>query len=216
MQSLIEAHSVDDASTDQACPVRYMDESLKAALVRSHMEVLPESVLAWLGPRVLGCFYEFIVASERDALFIRSASAGGLGVAVASTRTQDLNARFIARHPIAFGFAAVRACASDRRMRRLLNLKLAGARDAVPAGLPTAELVHIYVSGREQARGLGRLLVSDVRVWFRAQGHARFFVKTAAAPTNRAIGFYQRLGFAEVGAGSFKGLPYVWFSDTRL
>lgn len=216
MESLLDAQGVDGASTDQARPVRDIDESLKAALVRGHMEVLPESVLSWLGPHVLGCFYDFIIASEHDALFIRFAPAGGLGVAVASIRPHDLNARFAARHPIGFGVAVLRAYASDPRMKRLLNLKLAGARDAAPAALPTAELVHIFVSGREQARGLGRLLVSDVREWLRARGHASFFVKTAAAPTNRAIGFYVRLGFAEAGAGSFKGQPYVWFSGPRF
>jgi GNAT superfamily N-acetyltransferase len=192
-------------------PVRSLDPSICAVLISGHMDVLPESVLAWLGPRVLKRFYDFVVGSEQDALFVRFTSAGGFGAAVASTSTQDLNARFIATCPLTFAAASMRAFAADQRMRRLVRLKLSGGRDITPSGLPAAELVHIYVAGHQQSRGLGKSLMSDVSAWFRARGHSTYFVKTAAAPANRAIGFYERLGFREVGKGCFKGLPYVWF-----
>lgn len=64
----------------------------------------------------------------------------------------------------------------------------------------TGELENMYVVPRARRKGIGRLLVDDVKQWLKAKGVDRMYV-SAYINNTKAVNFYQSNGFADWESG---------------
>ncbi|MEY2685809.1 MAG: Protease synthase and sporulation negative regulatory protein 1 [Pseudomonadota bacterium] len=70
------------------------------------------------------------------------------------------------------------------------------------AGCLGAELVRLYVQPRAQGRGLGRALMAHAEARARKAGASGLWL-TAWEHNTRALGFYDHLGYVDVGPTAF-------------
>ena len=76
------------------------------------------------------------------------------------------------------------------------------------AGLP--EVVQIFVDNAVRGGGVRRLLLEAVEESLAVAGKTGYFLKTLSAPTNRAIGFYDRIGFERLSTVAMAGDSYLF------
>lgn len=70
------------------------------------------------------------------------------------------------------------------------------------AGIQGAELVRLYVQPRWQGKGIGRKLIGQAEALARQAGAGALWL-TVWEKNTRALGFYDRLGYSDVGRTSY-------------
>ena len=171
-----------------------------SAVASLHYETLPKSIISRLGLRYTQAFYRYAVASKKEIVFVaRTADGSVLGGALLSLDPTSLTRRVVFGTPLAW---------------HLLNhprLLLEKVRDVLPAvfgrnsfpqrSMP--ELLAIFTRKGERGRGIGRELLRHAESALSQKGMRRYVVRTEARAENKAIMFYHREGFQDIGRLSF-------------
>lgn len=189
-----------------------LDTDLKDSCVRAHSLLLPSSLLSMLDASVLARYYEFISKSTEDAVLIRIDESRFLGAAVVSLDPDTLNWRFFLKRIAPIGWTVFRSFLSNARIRKFIIMQVKGGADSRPRHCDGPELLQIYVDEYAQSKGVGTALLKDTEEWLRGRQISRYVVKTENVPANKALNFYRCRGYEEIGHGSFKDRPYVWFA----
>lgn len=176
-----------------------------------HRRVLAESMVSVMGPAVLARYYEVLVTSECEAVFVCWVDRRVAGAAVVSDEPEALMGRFVRRAgPAVVWQIALGTLRSFTTTKRVVR----GVRQPNPPraveGIP--EVVQLFVDPSVQGSGIGRALLTEVERDLAGSGHGSYFVKTLAAEDNEALGFYHRLGFVPVGEQSLQGFRFRFLS----
>ena len=116
-----------------------------------------------------------------------------VGVAQQVTVTQSaVGAAGVSRVNVVAGQARHLVAAAERQAGRDLEVTRGG--DA--HGDQAPEITYVFTNPQLQGNKLGKRLVERVDGHLRAAGFGTYYVKTLDDPDNRAIGFYEREGFA--------------------
>ena len=164
------------------------------AVVAVHLASFPGFFLSFLGPRFLNEFYLALVESQQGTLVVakrRGSIIGFVGGAIdeAAFFSELRNTRLLA-----FAKASVPALMRDPRI--VMRLGRALKRPNESAGSPiAATLLSIGVLPSEQSNGLGALLERGFSAEMAARGVNQWTLTTDAHTENRAIRFYERLGY---------------------
>jgi ribosomal protein S18 acetylase RimI-like enzyme len=172
-----------------------------------HRRSLSESMVSVFGPAVLARYYEFLVTSEQEAVFVCSVDGHVAGAAVISEEPEALIGKFLRRAtPAVVWHIAIGTLTSISTAKRVAR----SVRQPKPLpavdGMP--EVVQLFVDPSIQGSGLGRALLADVERHLAGSGHGSYFVKTLAADDNQALGFYDRLGFEPAGEQTLQGFRF--------
>jgi hypothetical protein len=198
--------------------VRGDETGLLASLATLHCACLPASAITKLGPGYAVHFYRMLARSASDhvlAAIDEGTTKGGL---VLSERPGVLTRRMLTRTPLILYLIA--------RLRSVTLPMLTGSPASVaspPLGEPVIspqglerietmpELVHLFVAPASRGEGLGEALVARCTALCRNEGVPSYFVKTRTEDGNRAVQFYERLGFKKLGIVEKQGRQFVGF-----
>ncbi len=187
------------------------DVDSRRTVAKLHSESLGDSILSVLGPKVVARYYEFLVGSELEAVFVCRREGRVVGAAVLTEDPDTLTRRFVSHgSPVLLWLAAVGAARSLAVARRLVlstrQPKPLGALEGLP------EVVQLFVDPAVRGLGVGRAVLEEVESHLRGSAHRAYFVKTLAAGDNRALDFYNRLGFVPLGEQSVQGFRFRFLS----
>lgn len=162
-----------------------------------HEEAFPRFFMTTLGPRFL-CEYYALVADSSDAIFLKAARGGlTVGFVAGFLRPADFYRRLRARR-FRLAFAVARSVLVKPWLLPRLALSYGRAGDRAKSCLEDkeCELASLAVDPGEAGRGTGTLLVNEFVKQAKEAGARRVVLTTDAKNNERAIGFYERLGFA--------------------
>lgn len=187
------------------------DVDSRRTVARLHSESLADSMVSVLGSKVVARYYEFLVGSELEAVFVCRRQGRVVGAAVLSEDPDTLSRRFLSNgSPVLLWHAVVGAARSPAVARRLVlsmrEPKPLGALEGLP------EVVQLFVDPAVRGLGAGREVLGEVESHLRGSARRAYFVKTLAAADNRALDFYNRLGFVAVGEQSLQGFRFRFLS----
>lgn len=188
-----------------------------AGVARLHLQSLPPSFFARLGPRFLTRYYESYVASPHGVALVATRGDRLCGYVVGSSAADDHSAwtlrsrgarlalagalALLTRPRLAVWFLRSRAGRYARGIRRRLAHRAPAAAGhgaaGVPAGEQSAVLAHIAVDGTQRRTGAGAVLVSAFTRELAQRGVASFELVTLSGPEG-AGAFYERLGLTPV------------------
>jgi GNAT superfamily N-acetyltransferase len=178
-----------------------------STIARLHGESLPDSMLSVLGPSVVTRYYEFLAGSEPETIFVCRRQSGVVGAAVLSEAPDTLMRRFLRD---AWAVVLWRAAAGSARSLTVTSRLVRSRQQPKPLGavdgLP--EVVQLFVDPAVRGLGVGRALLGEVEAHLSDSAHGAYFVKTLAAADNRALAFYDGVGFVGLGEQSIQGFRF--------
>ena len=173
-----------------------IDENAVEKLAALQIAVLPGSLISRMGVGFVREFYRFAARSPFEiVLFARPVGGADddvIGGCVASLTPGTLSRRLLLRSSLFV-----------RLFRLPLGVLLAQLAPPAPllrrvADMPELILLYTHPDGR--SRGVGGQLVRECERRLQQQGIREYYVKTLDAADNRAIPFYVREGFEDVGS----------------
>jgi ribosomal protein S18 acetylase RimI-like enzyme len=191
-----------------------------------HNKSLPDSLASRMGVKYLRVFYRFLSKSPCEFVFVvRDATQPRLGISSASVP-------IVAAVVVSLSPATIQS-RMLRDFRCLIALLLSFWRfpifKSVAGSLSRSknvvgtqfqdlknhpELIIIFSDSSHQSRGIGRRLIEACDVELRSRDFFLYTVRTLAAPSNRAIGFYERNGFSLVTTLLDKGREFVFLKKS--
>jgi GNAT superfamily N-acetyltransferase len=167
-------------------------------LAALQVATLPTSLVSRLGRDYAAAFYRFLETSPQERLFV-ARDGDGLIVAgcVTSLDITTLQRRLLTGTPLLGAFLP--------RTFKLLPQMLRGGGGASPKG---AELVLLFTDPSERGRGHAGVLVAQAEAALRERGVTRYSVRTFDDPTDPALRFYLRKGFARAGSFIANGAAF--------
>jgi GNAT superfamily N-acetyltransferase len=183
-----------------------VDELEVRELAELHRSCLPDSVVSRLGPGYARSFYRYVTRSPRElVLSERDAEDRVVGGAVLSLDPVTLNRRLLTGTQL-----VPRMALRGRLLWDLVRDLLApGSERGDENHLP--ELLLIFAASSVRGRGIGTGLVARLEAALAERGIAEYRVKTIADPANRALAFYERLGFSRAGEVVAQGRRFQVF-----
>ena len=173
-----------------------------ADLVRLHTGCLPGSLFSRLGAAVTRSLYAYVLKSDMElVVVIRDTGGTIVGGSVVSLNPDTLIRRLLLGSGILFNLLF-------RFYRFPLNFKR-DLPDAYQPGCP--ELMFLYVDEKHRSLGYGKVLVEGTQQALAERGISRLCVYTEDDPQNRAISFYQGLGYTPAGKATKAGTAYLVF-----
>jgi ribosomal protein S18 acetylase RimI-like enzyme len=207
-----------DLETEQ---VRSVSPETIASIVALHIDALPDSSLTRRGSRVVRAFYEFVVRSPEERLFVvRGRDRVVLGAAVCSLQPRTIKNR-LARDPrvavalmLSLISVSVRrnsgtAAHSIDRGRRRADRRADQTEPALP------EVLHIFAASQHRGLGVGRKLMHAIEENLRRERAAGLLVRTQSDPANGALRFYVALGYIAIADTTEDGKAMTLF-EKRL
>jgi ribosomal protein S18 acetylase RimI-like enzyme len=193
-----------------AVTVRPLAAGDVAAVVRLHEEAFADNFMTTFGPGFLRAFYEGLAANGEGYVCVVTAGEGGPVVgfcAGGAGEVQGIARRMLRVRPWAFAWPAfVNFVRSPSRIKRGVQVARRNLGPGAPAGdgdeAPerTALLMQIAVAAEHRGTGAADALVADFLAAMRERGAERVNLGVEA-DNGRAIGFYRRLGFEDLGPG---------------
>lgn len=182
-------------------------------IARLHRESLPGAFLPALGDGFLLRLYRALAEDSEAAVFVAEDLHGVAGFAAGVVSVRRFYRRFVRRHGIRAGLAALPRLARPAIARRALETARYPAGEA---SLPEAELLAIAVSSGCRTRGVGRMLAEELLGDLARKGAGRVKVVVGAG-LEGANRFYARLGFHPAGTiAVHRGEPSnVWVITCR-
>jgi glycosyltransferase involved in cell wall biosynthesis/ribosomal protein S18 acetylase RimI-like enzyme len=177
------------------------------ALARMHSTAIDTGFLPTLGSRFMRRLYEALVSDPAAVVIVTDDAGAAVGFVAGVTDTGQFYRRFVRRHGVAAGLAALPRLIRPSVLRRAWEtLRYEGTDGDVPA-----ELLSMAVDDAYRGRGIGYRLGVGFLEAMRDAGP----VKVVVGPENEAaIGAYRKMGFAdattiEVHAGE-RSKVMVW------
>lgn len=183
-------------------------------LARMHRVALPGSLVTMLGERYIHAFYRYLAQSSDEILFLeRSGEPGAeiLGACMVSMHPEKLYHRLALRTPLLlYVLPSLKRLPLQAMIRKIFRRAERGSMPQ-PAG---PEIILIFARQELRGNGLGTRLVGRTKTWLRSTSAKRLFVKTQDGVDNRAIRFYEKLGFTRVGLIFDHGKSLVLFEKS--
>jgi GNAT superfamily N-acetyltransferase len=179
--------------------------------VKLHRSSLPDSLVSELGSAYTRSFYRYVTSSPQEVLVSeRGVDNRIVAGAVLSFDPHGLNRRLLLGTSLALHGAL--------RFPKVLRLALAplGSEDERGDVHDMPELLLIYAASEVRSRGIGARLVERIEQELRDRGVKQYQVKTVADPANRALAFYDRLGFTRSCIVAKQGKRFQVFTKSGL
>ncbi|HEU5108041.1 MAG TPA: GNAT family N-acetyltransferase [Micromonosporaceae bacterium] len=161
-----------------------------------HCRCLPDSMVSRIGPAYARSFYRYLAGSPDELAFLHREGGTVLCACIVSLAPATLERRLLRHTPL-----VLRAPLAVRRLPiRSMAAKLLGKGGG--GGMPQPdgpELLLIFTVAALRSTGIGAATLARCEEELRRRGHARYFVKTLDDAGNRAIQFYRRHGFSQLG-----------------
>ncbi|CAK0776101.1 hypothetical protein CCP4SC76_600032 [Gammaproteobacteria bacterium] len=178
------------------------------ALVALHCEALPGSLITGIGEYYVRTFYEYVLWSPLEGIFIEQHDGHLVGMAVVTLSPETLPRRLLMQTPL------IRAIIYTFNLR--VAIRLASglfAQKQTGFEIPhIPEVLLLAVNESFRNKGIGCCLLRAAEKWLIDKGHEYYYVKTLSAYDNRATSFYLREGFREIGETVHHGLLYTFFT----
>lgn len=190
-------------------------------LASLHCVCLSDSLVASLGVAAAERYYAFLDDSVLETV-IRIENGGSvgsihiLGACVISYDPATLMRRFAKKHGFATAVLVMRNLYGSPRLRAFcLGAVRRSSRPSAVGTLSytdlSPELLQVYVDNSARSHGIGAELMSAADRYIAGAGYARYFLKTEASTKNRALAFYRRIGWSELGSIDESGKRYTFF-----
>jgi GNAT superfamily N-acetyltransferase len=174
-----------------------------------HRRVLPGSVLAKLGLRVLRYYYRWVEGSSRERLFLVRDHAGIQAAAVLSFDPETVLKRFLLQNPTALFPGLLVSAMTSRAARAQL---IGCARDLIRGGgspIGSPEILQIFTATDHRSDGLGTELIGRIEAELLQGDTTEYYAKTLLHGNDGAIEFYRRRGFQSIAQHTFLGERYL-------
>ncbi len=175
-------------------------------LVALHQESLPDSLLSCLGRAALERYYDFVIDSKEEAVFVCRAEERVIGGCVLTYQSQSLLSRFVQKAPLRFALELAQGVRKNRALARRLWLRL---QERNPSGPDLPEVVQIFTAASQRGRGIGRDLLSFAEKTLADRAIGEYCIHTLRDDNEAGRRFYRRHGFQEVSEGRSFGDFYV-------
>ena len=183
-----------------------LDRRESARLAELHCRALPTSLVARLGPLYASTFYEYMVESPHERLFLAREDGSIIGACVFSLAPHTVNARLLRRTPLARD--ALRSAMRLPWLAIALDLIKPAAHALMP------KLLIIFAAAEHRGCGVGAALIAQGERFVAQAGERRYCVQTEAEAANPALGFYHRLGFERIGSVRELGREFAVFEKS--
>ena len=181
------------------------------AIARLHLRSIDDSLPSLLGLRYLKRFYRFLARSRHEWVFVERIDGDVHSVCVVSFEPASVNARILRATPVALGWHAAAAILRNPAFRSFLRHYLRERLRGGGADGKAPEITYIFTSEARRGERLGRRLVERVEAFLRERGVGAYHVKTLDDPANRALSFYDEIGFDRIGTRAESGRSFVEF-----
>lgn len=179
-----------------------------SAMVRVHLAEFKGLFLAEMGPRFLGHYYEAFLAHPEGINYVADREGRVLGFVV-GTLNEDAYRSAVRDRRIGMALTSLarvitRPGLLPRVVGRFASVE-SDIRDPIEARYlrdGAAHLISLAVSSAMTGTGLGTRLVRAFEDGARARGKTTVYLTTAAESNESANRFYQKLGYALIGARS--------------
>jgi glycosyltransferase involved in cell wall biosynthesis/ribosomal protein S18 acetylase RimI-like enzyme len=162
---------------------------------RLHTTAIPTGFLPRLGQRFLTRLYRSIIDSDDGVVLVADLDGDPVGFVAGTTDTPSLYRRFLRRHGVAAGFAALPRLLRPSMLRRAWETFR--YEDAV--GGTRAELLSMAVMPAGRRRGIGDRLGTELLGHLQARGASR--VRVVVGDGNAAaVSAYEKMGFQSAGS----------------
>jgi len=160
-----------------------------------HCQCLPDSMVSRIGADYARSFYRYLARSEDELGFLHRDGETVVSACIVSLVPATLERRLLRHTPL-----VLRAPLAIRRLPiRSMAAKALGRGDAGVEQPDGPELLLIFTVAALRSTGIGAATLARCEEELRRRGHARYFVKTLDDPGNRAVPFYRRHGFTQLG-----------------
>ncbi len=183
--------------TNHASPVRTATTDDIPAVVNVHLDSFPGFFLSFLGPRFLGTFYRSLVKSEYGVLLVTVSDQQVSGFVGGCIDERAFFRQLREKYALAFARDSVYAVARRPRIVPRLARALRRPSEAGVSGIP-ATLLSIGVRTDIQSNGLGTQLEKGFQHEMQTLGVRRWTLTTDDTTANRAIQFYEGLGYVRI------------------
>jgi ribosomal protein S18 acetylase RimI-like enzyme len=167
-----------------------------SVIARMHALSLPKSVITRLGPSYVEQFYRFVSNSKNESVFVAHLHGKVVGSALLSTARATLSWRALIGTSLAWRLLFAPRLAFDSAWEMLSGFYY-GDSTRFSANV---ELLAIFVDELFRSQGIGQELLGGVESELQNRGFHDYFVRTVEDEHNRAISFYLREGFEELGS----------------
>ena len=199
-------------------------------LAAMHCEILPDSLISRVGQEYARAFYRHVGESDREFAFVHRDNGTIVSACIVSLEPHTLQRRLLLHTPLVLhaplairrlpvrAIAASLAASVTSGVRALLASRGPSSRashpgaDRDPGIQPEGpEVLLIFTLAEARGSGLGATTMARCEAFLRARNISRYFVKTLDDESNRAIAFYRRRGFSQLGTVVKNGKPLgVW------
>lgn len=179
-------------------------------IARLHVESIDDSLPALLGERFASRLYAFLAISDRERVFVERVEGRIESVCVVSEEPTTLNSRITRATLPSLIRGALGAVLTRPAFRRILWGTLNDASRGTNAQ-KTPEITYIFTNEQLRGRKLGKRLIERVDERLQEVGVGVYCVKTLDDPANRALAFYDALGFARLETRVDAGRRFVEF-----
>lgn len=187
-------------------------------LLQLHRSSLETSVPVLLGNGYMRYFYEFVVSSPEEMLFIKRRAGEIVSAGIVSLKSEDFERRLILSNTLGFLAQVMLRTFISKGFREYLKRRLVelvkshGIREIDKHRSP--EITHLFTAAERRSQGLGEEIMATIEERMKAMGFSRWYVKTFADMDNRAISFYRRCGYTEVDQIVLGGQRYTVFEKS--
>ncbi len=192
-------------------------------LVELHQLCLPASILSALGDDAISRYYEYVVASTREYVFIAlDAEDAVVAGCVLSFSPGSLLRRFAVEHPVSavrdLAKGAVLTAELRHRVRERAREAVAGLlrrrrattdRDEPDSQGSLPEVTQMFTEPALRGQGYGKALLARCEDTLRARRHKAYCIHTLRDDNADGIRFYEREGFVLTGSTSSFGDAFL-------
>jgi ribosomal protein S18 acetylase RimI-like enzyme len=176
-----------------------------------HVASIDESIPTMLGGAFPRRFYEFLVESNLEWLFVERVECRVEAVCVVSFQPGSVYGRILRQTFPALARALIPALLRKAEFRAFLRDYAADVLRRPRQHSPFPEITYVFTSPEQRGKGLGRRLIRRVDAFLRERGVEDYSVKTLEDPANRALSFYDENGFRRTGRRVEAGRSFVVF-----
>lgn len=176
-------------------------------IVEIHFSTLREDILPLLGKKYLRLFYLFIIASEKESIYIEEENGQIIAFCVVTYEIEKILARVIKNTFFSFLWRLLIAIVNNQNIRNYI-LSIVFKPQSFVSKNP--EIAFLCTHLDYQGKGVGSKLLEEVSNDIKAQGYTNLYVKTINKIENNAISFYRNNGFVTLADFEYAGIPYKY------
>jgi len=163
-----------------------------------HCECLPDSLVSKIGVGYAKSFYRYVDRSEKELCFLHHSGSDVVSACIVSLEPRTLQKRLVTHTPLALRAPlAIRRLPLRQMARGLLPGSSGGDGNVQPDG---PEVLLIFTQPSARGTGIGSETLARCEDFLHERGYRSYYVKTLDHEENRAVVFYKRNGFSQLGS----------------